>query len=94
MIQTVTVLACSALVIFICTCRLDAGQGLWASRRMLLAYVPLGMWALARAGEVLHGAAHTWTDAAGLLAVVLHLICISPLWRGNERRRCGRETDQ
>jgi putative copper export protein len=94
MMPTTFVMFSAAVVIFVCTCRLDSARGFWRSRRMLLAYVPLAMWALARAGEILHGAPHTWTDAAGLLAVALHLLCISPWWRGNERRGCDRSTDQ
>ncbi|MEI6317405.1 MAG: hypothetical protein WCS09_02745 [Pseudomonadota bacterium] len=81
------VLCCAAAIVLICTCRVDLGHGRAFGALTMLAYVPLAMWALARALEVMSGETHTWTDLGGLLAVAVHLLCMARRWHGVERRR-------
>jgi hypothetical protein len=81
------VLFCAATIFLVCVCRIDVGHGCAFGALTMLAYVPMAMWALARALEVGAGELHTVVDLWGLAACATHLLCTARRWHGVERRR-------
>lgn len=90
MINALIVLLSGCAIVFMCVCRIDLSHGRWVGLASVLGYVPLAMWALARALEVAAGEPHTWTDAGGLFAVAVHMVCVDQRWINVERRSATR----